>query len=621
MNRAKFCCLHGLTAGLLLLSSGLSMTVALGEPVHGIALHGQPKYGPDFKHFEYVNPDAPKGGEARFAAIGSFDTFNPFNIKGQAAAGIGQLFESLLTSSADEPFSEYGLIAESVDIPADRGSVTFTLRPQAKFHDGSPITADDVLFSFEILKSKGSPAFRFYYTSIASAERLDERRIKFTFAPGENRELPLIVGQMPVLSKKYWQDRDFAATTLDIPVGSGPYRIERFEAGRFIAYTRDAQYWGRDLPVNRGQHNIDRLVYDYYRDGNVALEAFKAGAYDLRIENNSKLWATGYDFPALSQGWVSKVTFPRQLPAGMQGFTFNLRRPLFQNPKVRQALAYAFDFEWSNRNLFYGQYQRTRSYFDNSELAARGLPSPEELALLEPLRKDLPPEVFTVDYQPPVANDDGQLRANFKKALELLKEAGWTFRDRKLVNVQGEPFRFELLIDEPTWERIGLPFARNLERLGIEMTVRNVDSAQYENRTRSFDFDMIVNVWGQSLSPGNEQREFWSSASADQPGSRNLAGLKNPAVDALVEQLIAAPDRTTLVTRVRALDRALQWNFLVIPHWHIAYDRLALWNKFGYPSVTPLQGVQLNAWWIDPAKAAALSQRGASSEKANQSKP
>jgi microcin C transport system substrate-binding protein len=617
MNRAKFRFSRWLLAGLLGLGSLWATSGALAAPAHGIALHGQLKYGPEFPHFAYVNPNAPKGGEARFAAIGSFDTFNPFNIKGQSTVGIGQLFETLLMSSADEPFSEYGLIAESVEVPEDRGSVTFTLRPQAKFHDGSSVTADDVLFSFETLKNKGSPSFRFYYVNVAKAEKIGERQVKFTFALGENRELPLIIGQMPILSKKYWQDRDFAATTLEIPVGAGPYRIEKLEPGRFIVYQRDENYWGKDLPVNRGLYNIDRLRYDYYRDVNVALEAFKAGAYDLRVENSSKLWATGYDFPALSQGWVKKITFPRELPAGMQGFTFNLRRPLFQDPRVRQALAYAFDFEWSNRNLFYGQYTRTRSYFDNSELAARGLPSPDELALLEPLRKELPPEVFTTAYEPPTANDDAQLRANFQKALQLLQEAGWVFKDRKLINAKtGEPFRFELLIDEPTWERIGLPFARNLERLGIEMTVRSVDSAQYENRMRTFDFDMTVNVWGQSLSPGNEQREFWSSAAADQPGSRNLAGLKNPAVDVLVEQLVAAPDRATLVTRVRALDRVLQWNYLVIPHWHIAYDRFAFWDKFGYPAMTPLQGVQLNAWWIDPAKNAALSPHGAGLEKA-----
>lgn len=612
MTRAKYRFHHRLVVGLTSLLCALLAIAAIGAPTHGIALHGQPKYGPDFQHFDYVNPNAPKGGEGRFAAIGSFDTFNPFNIKGQAAAGIGQLFETLLTGSADEPFSEYGLIAESVEVPEDRRSVTFNLRPQARFHDGSPITADDVLFSFETLKTKGSPFFRLYYAGVAKAEKLGERQVKFTFAAGENRELPLIVGQMPVVSKKYWESRDFGATTLEIPVGSGPYRIERFEPGRFIVYQRDDNYWGKDLPVSRGLNNIDRLRYDYYRDVTVALEAFKAGAYDLRPENSAKQWATGYDFPALARGLVKKETFPRQMPAGMQGFAFNLRRPLFQDARVRRALAYAFDFEWSNRNLFYGQYTRTRSYFDNSELAARGLPSPEELAILEPLREQLPPEVFITAYEPPTAADSEQLRANMKKALELLQEAGWTFRDRKLVNAKtGEPFRFELLIAEPTWERIALPFARNLERLGIEMSVRSVDSAQYENRLRDFDFDMVVNVWGQSLSPGNEQREFWSSAAADQPGSRNLVGLKNPAIDRLVDHVIAAPDRASLVARVRALDRALQWSFLVIPHWHIPYDRIAFWDKFGYPPVTPLQGVQLNAWWIDPAKDAALAGRKA----------
>ena len=609
MARAKNRFFGRLTAGLLGMASFLIATIVMGAPVHGIALYGQPKYRPDFRHFDYVNPDAPKGGEARFSAIGGFDTFNPFNIKGEAAAGIGRLFETLLMSSADEPFSEYGLIAESVDVSEDRGSVTFAIRPQARFQDGSPITADDVLFSFETLKAKGSPFFRLYYANVAKAEKLGERQVKFTFAPGENRELPLIMGQMPVLSKKYWENRDFAATTLDVPVGSGPYRIERFEPGRFIVYQRDENYWGKDLPVNRGLHNLDRLRYDYYRDVVVALEAFKAGAYDLRVENSAKQWATGYDFPALTKGLAKKETFARQMPAGMQGFAFNLRRPLFQDARVRQALGYAFDFEWSNRNLFYNQYTRTRSYFDNSELAARDLPSSEELALLEPLRQALPPEVFTTAYAPPVASDDAQLRANLQKALQLLQDAGWTFRDRKLVNAKtGEPFRFELLIAEPTWERIALPFARNLERLGIEMNVRSVDSAQYENRLRDFDFDVVVNVWGQSLSPGNEQREFWSSAAADQSGSRNLVGLKNPAVDQLVNQLIAAPDRPSLVTRVRALDRALQWNFLVIPHWHIPYDRIAFWDKFGYPAVTPLQGVQLDAWWIDPARDKALAE-------------
>ena len=604
-----------LLTGLVALLGLLAVTSAHTAPVHGLALYGQPKYGPDFQHFEYVNPTAPKGGEVRFAAIGSFDTFNPFNIKGQAAAGIGYLFETLMVSSADEPFSAYGLLAESVEVPEDRASVTFTLRPQAKFHDGSPITADDVLFSFDVLKTKGSPNYRFYYANVAKAEKLGEHQVKFVFTGSDNRELPLIVGQMPVLSKKYWQDRDFTATTLEIPVGSGPYRIERFESGRFVIYQRDADYWGKDLAVNRGMDNFARLRYDHYRDTTVALEAFKSGAYDWRLENSAKNWATGYNSPALSRGAIQQETFSHQRPAGMQGFVYNLRRPLFQDPKVRQALAYAFDFDWSNRNLFFGQYTRTRSYFDNSELAARDLPSPAEVAVLEPLRPQLPPELFTTAYQPPSAPDDAALRANFQTALQLLQEAGWEFRNRQLVNkTTGQPFRFEVLIDDPTtWERVALPFARNLERLGITLQVRAVDSAQYENRLRDFDFDMTVTVWGQSQSPGNEQREFWGSAAADQAGSRNLAGLKNPAIDRLIDAVIAAPDRASLVTRVQALDRALQWHFLVIPHWHLPYDRIAFWDKFGYPATTPMQGFQLKSWWVDPAKEAALAQRKSAS--------
>lgn len=595
---------------LMVLLMTTSASAEPAEPRHAIAMYGEPKYGPDFQHFDYVNPDAPKGGEVKFAALGSFDTLNPFVIKGQSATGLGFLFESLMSSSADEAFSEYGLIAESVEIPEDRSSVTFKLRPQARFHDGSPITADDVIFSFEILKTKGNPFYRYYYVNVANIERLGERRVKFTFSGGVNRELPLIMGQMPVLSKRYWENRDFEATTLEPPVGSGPYRIERFEAGRFVVYKRDEGYWGKDLAVNRGFHNFDRLRYDYYRDTTVALEAFKAGAYDIRPENVAKLWATGYDFPALAQGLVKKVEFPNQMPSGMQGFAYNLRRPFFQDARVRQALAYAFDFEWSNRNLFYDQYTRTRSYFDNSELASRSLPSKEELAILEPLRDQIPPQVFTEAYLPPVAGDAEKLRANLAKALGLLREAGWTFKDRELINAKtGQPFKCEILLNDPTWERIVLPFAGNLKRLGIEASVRTVDSAQYENRVRDFDFDMLVQRWGESLSPGNEQREFWGSAAADSPGSRNVVGLKNPAVDRLVEFVISAPDRRALIERVHALDRVLLWSYLVIPHWHIPYDRIAFWDKFGYPEITPMQGVQLSTWWLDAPKAAALEQR------------
>lgn len=602
------------TVLLLALTLLMGMAGARAEPVHAIAMHGKPKYAQDFQQFDYVNPTAPKGGEARLAAIGSFDTFNPHVVKGQPATGLGFLFESLVTSSADEAFSEYGLIAESIEMPADRSSVAFTLRPQARFHDGAPITADDVIYSFETLKAKGRPFFRFYYANVAKVEKLGERQVRFSFSGGENRELPLIIGQMPILSKAYWQGRDFEATTLDPPVGSGPYRIERFEAGRFIVYQRDDKYWGKDLPVNRGRYNFDRLRYDYYRDTTVALEAFKADAYDIRPENVAKLWATGYDFPAFQQGLVKKVEFPKQMPSGMQGFAFNTRRPLFQDPRVRQALAYAFDFEWSNRNLFHGLYTRTRSYFDNSDLASRELPSADELKILEPLRDQIPPQVFAETYAPPVANDAEGLRTNLSRALQLLQEAGWTFKDRKLVNAKtGQAFSFEILLNAPTWERIALPFVRNLERLGIEASVRTVDSAQYENRVNTFDFDMIVEVWGQSLSPGNEQREFWGSGAADSPGSRNVVGVKNPAIDRLVDLVIAAPDRDSLITRARALDRVLLWNHFIIPHWHIPYDRIAYWDKFGLPAVTPMQGVQLDAWWVDPNKDASLAKRRAGS--------
>lgn len=586
------------------------------SPGHALAMHGEPKYGPEFQHFDYVNPDAPKGGEARLPAIGSFDTFNPFPIRGQPAAGLGFLYEALVESSADEAFTEYGLIAETIEMPEDRSWVIFNLRPEARFHDGSPITADDVLYSFETLKTKGRPFFRFYYANVEKVEKLGERRVRFTFAgSGENRELPLIIGQMPVLSKAYWQNREFEKTTLEVPVGSGPYRIERFEPGRFVVYRRDGDYWGRDLALNRGRYNFERVRYDYYRDTTVALEAFKAGAYDFREENVAKNWATGYDVPAVKQGLIQLEELPHQRPSGMQGFAYNLRRPLFRDPRVRQALGYAFDFEWSNRNLFYGQYSRTESYFDNSELAARGLPSEAERAILEPLREQIPAEVFSETYQPPTGGNLQILRANLRTALELLQEAGWTIENRTLVHGEtGRPLRFEILLGQPTWERIVLPFVENLKRLGIEAQVRTVDSAQYQERVDRFDFDMVVHVWGQSLSPGNEQRNFWGSEAAHQPGSENVVGIEDPAIDRLIELVIAAPDREALIARVRALDRVLLWNHFVIPHWHLPYDRVAYWDKFARPETIPMQGYQFTTWWIEPAKAARPAAREAAAE-------
>jgi microcin C transport system substrate-binding protein len=584
-------------------------------PAIGFAIHGEPKYKPSFQHFDYVNPDAPKGGELKLAALGTFDSFNPFIVRGQPAAGYGisfgtgseYVFETLMVRSADEPGSDYGLIAESIEVAPDRSSVIFNLRSQAKFQDGSPITADDVLFSFNILKEKGLPFFRFYYQAVTKAEKLDAHRVRFVFSSGNNRELPGIISEMPVLSKAYWEKHPFDQTTLDPPLGSGPYKVKSFEVGRSVTLKRVPNYWGKDLPVNRGFYNFDTIRYDYYRDSTVALEAFRAGAYDLRAENSAKNWATAYDFPAVKDGRVILKAFPNHRPSGMQGFAFNLRRPLFQDTRVRRALIDAFDFEWANAHLFYGQYARTKSYFDNSDLASSGLPSPDELKLLEPLKGQIPDEVFTQPYTLPVTDGSGNNRVNLRAAAALLREAGWAVKDGKLVNAAGQPFAFEILLDDPVFERLALPYVQSLERLGIAARVRTVDTAQYKNRLDNFDFDMVIATWGESPSPGNEQREFWGSAAADQPGSQNLIGIKSPAIDKLIEAVVAAGDQKALLTAVHALDRVLLWGNYVVPQFHLGADRIARWDKFGLPVVIPDDGVQLGAWWVDPAKAAKIA--------------
>jgi microcin C transport system substrate-binding protein len=597
-----------LTALLLLLATAAGAADTTG-PAHGLAMHGDLKYGPGFTHFDYVNPDAPKGGELRLAGVGTFDSFNPFIIKGNPDDGSARVYDTLMVGSADEPFSEYGLLAETVETPPDRSWVAFTLRKEARWHDGTPVTVDDVIWSFETLRSKGQPFYRAYYSSVVGVEKTGERTVKFTFKPGENRELPLIVGQLPVLPKHYWEGRDFEASTLEPPLGSGPYKVGKFEAGRWTVYERVPDYWGKDLAVNRGRHNFDRVRYDYYRDMTVALEAIKAGAYDIHPEASSKEWATAYDVPAVRDGRLIKGEFKNDVPSGMQGYSFNLRRPLFQDRRVRQALGYALDFEWSNRTLFYGQYSRARSYFDNSELAANGVPQGAELAVLEPFRGKVPDDVFTTEYQPPSTDGSGNMRENLRKASELLKAAGWSIdpKTKKLVNAQGQPFEFEILLLDPVYERVTLPFVKNLERLGVTAKVRTVDTSQFKKRMDDFDFDMVIDRWLQSLSPGNEQRTYWGSATADQPGSRNSLGLKDPVVDALVDEIVAAPDRASLVARVHALDRVLQWGFYVVPNWYIAYDRVAYWDKFGQPKIIPTQGVQIDTWWVDPAKDAALA--------------
>ncbi len=603
-------CARVLVAGLIVSSALIAPLTAaeLNSYVgHGIAMHGDLKYGPDFKHFDYVNPKAPKGGEVRLAAIGTFDSFNPFILKGNPEAGSDQIYDSLLAGSADEPFSQYGLLAERVEMPANRSWVTFTLRPEARWHDGRRVTVEDVIWTFDILRAKGLPSFRAYYASVDRVEKIGERAVRFSFRPGENRELPLILGQFPILPRHYWSSRDFEKTTLEPPLASGPYKVDGFEAGRWVRYRRVDDYWGKDLPVNAGRHNFDLIRTDYYRDGTVAIEAFKAGEYDFRPENSSKDWATAYDFPAVRSGAVRREEIPHNRCAGMQAFVFNTRRQLFRDRLVRRALAYAFDFEWSNKALFYDQYTRTRSYFDNCELAATGIPSGAELQVLEPYRGRIPEQVFSSVYEPPATDGSGDIRENLRKASELLREAGWKVdrETRKLTHAEtGAVMDFEILLVSPLFERITLPFIRNLKRLGVEARVRTVDTAQYRRRLDDFDFDMVVANWGQSLSPGNEQRDFWGSAYADQQGSRNLIGIKDPVVDELVEGVIAAPDRQGLVARVRALDRVLQWGHWVIPHWHIPYDRLAYWDVFDRPAVTPARGAQFDTWWIDGEKAA-----------------
>jgi microcin C transport system substrate-binding protein len=587
----------------------------LAQPAHGLAMHGDLKYPAGFQHFDYVEPDAPNGGSVRIAQIGTFDSFNPFIIKGIPAAGvafIGQslLYDALMTASQDEPFSQYGLLAETIETPDDRSWVEFTLRAEARWHDGKPVTPEDVIWTFETLLSKGLPFYRAYFGNVAGVEKTGVRGVRFSFAPGDNRELPLILGQLPILPRHYWAEREFDTTSLEPPLGSGPYAVAAFEAGRHVTWKRRDDYWGKDLPVNRGRNNFGELRVDYYRDTDVAIEALKAGAFDYRAENNSKKWATAYDVADVREGRLRKELIPNGRPQGSQGFVYNLRRTIFADPKVRRALAYAFDFEWSNKMLFYGQYQRTRSYFENSELAARGLPSAAELAILEPFRGRVPEDVFTTEYRPPQTDGSGNIRSNLKTAVELLGEAGWSIRDGVMTHAEtGAVLEFEILLMQAGFERVVLPLKKNLERIGVKASVRTVDVAQYRRRIDSFDFDMIVAPRGQSESPGNEQRDFWSSASADVEGGRNYGGIKDPVIDELVERVIAAPDRKALVTRTRALDRVLLWGHYMIPNFYPSADRVLYWDRFGRPDVTPYRGVQFDTWWIDASKDARLKKK------------
>ena len=572
----------------------------------GIAMHGALRYPPGFTAFDYVNPDAPKGGRVRYAVTGSFDSLNPFIVRGQPVAGTADLFESLMARAQDEPFSLYGLIARSIETPPDRAWVRFELRPEARWHDGSPITADDVLFSWETLRTLGRPNHRAYYNRVIRAEPQGVHAIRFDFAPAPDgtidRELPLIIGLMPVLSRAWWQNRRFDDTTLVPPLGSGPYRIVAVTPGRSVEYRRQPDYWGRDLPVRRGSGNFDVIRYDYYRDDGVALEAFKAGLADLRRETDPMRWATGYDFPAVRDGRVRLEALAHRRPEAMRGFIFNTRRAVFHDRRVRQALALAFDFAWINRTLFHGGFKRTFSTYPNSELAATGLPSGEELALLTPFQAELPPELFTQPLTPPTTDGSGLpgLRANLREAGRLLVSAGWRVVDGLRVDDAGQPLTFEILLSQPGDEKVALEYARALFRLGITARVRTVDSAQFQGRLDDFDFDIVLHQWLSTLSPGNEQLLFFGAAAADLTGSRNYAGIRSAAVDGLARALGQSPDRAALVTRARALDRVLSWGFYSVPLYHLGEDRIASWCWLHRPAVVPVYGYLPDVWWREP---------------------
>lgn len=574
------------------------------QPTHGISIFGDLKYPANFTHFDYVNPDAPKGGVAKLASFGSYDNFNPFIIKGNPAAGAGELHCTLLVTSGDEAGTSYAYLAEKVELAPDRKSEIFTLNRNAKFSDGSPVTADDVVFSFHTLTKKGAPMFAQYWRDVKSVEKLNDHQVKFTFSTDKNRELPVIIGQLPVLSKAYYTKHDFEKATLEPPVGCGPYKVANFKPGQSIDYVRVPGWWGENIPSQKGQNNFD-IKYIYYRDQNVLFEAFKSGDHDFRFENISKNWATGYKIPAVTQGKIVLKETENRLPKGMQAALFNMRKPIFQDRKVREALAKAFDFEWANKNLFFNTYTRSLSFFNNSELAFSGLPQGGELKILESFKDKLPPEVFTQEFKLPITNGSGQDRKVLAEVDKLLKEAGWIVKDGKRVNAKtGEPLAFEFLLADPAYERVALALQRNLAPLGVVLTPRTVTPSQYIEKVQNYDYDMIAQVYPGTDTPGNEQREYWSSKSADTKNGYNFSGLKNPVVDQLIELVVSSPDKASLLDRTHALDRVLSWQFVGIPEYYQKVNRLAYRNKFGQPKLMPRDGIGFSTWWIDPTLAA-----------------
>ena len=606
-RRAMFASAALLAACFAALASPAAVDAA--EPSHGLTIFDDLKYPADFKHFDYASPDAVKGGRMTLDATGSFDSLNPFILKGQPPASALRIYDTLTVRSLDEPSSSYGLLAERITVADDRSWIRFELRPEARWHDGKPVTAEDVVWTFDTIKRDGHPRFKSYYAAVGDAEVIDDLTVQFNFTETDNTELPSIIGELPVLPKHFWKDRDFTKTTLEPLLGSGPYRFGKIDAGRSLTLKRVDDYWGKDLPVNVGHDNVDTLRYIYFRDSSVAFEAFKAGNIDLRIENQSRNWATGYGFPAVKQGRVIKEELPDKSIPPLLAFIPNNRQAKFADPRVREALGYAYDFEWMNENLQYGYFSRTHSYFQNSDFMATGVPEGDELALLEQYRDQLPEEVFTEPFTLPETDGSGNLRPQYREALKLFKEAGWEVQGGKMTNVEsGETMSFELLLVSPTLEKIALTYSKALQRLGVDMKVRVVDSSQYQKRVENFDFDMIYLGWAQSQNPGNEQYEYWGSRSADVPGSANYAGIAHPVIDALIKRVVAAESREAVNTAARAMDRVLLHNRYVIPSYYLSNHWIAYWDKFEHPDTVPEQSLGLATWWVDPDKAAKLRQ-------------
>ena len=570
-----------------------------------LSLHDAPKYAEGFTHFDYVNPDAPRGGTLRQWVQGTYDSFNAFATRGVAAAGADAIYDTLMTGSEDEIQVYYPLIAQSVQYADDYSWITFAINPKARMQDGSPITADDVVFSFNKFFNEGVPQFKQYYAGVDKVEALDPLHVKFTLKQGD-KALMVSLAQLNILPRKYWQDKKFGEPTTTVPLGTGAYTIKDYKMGQYVVWQRKPDYWARDLPVNRGQLNFDALRYDYYGNETVAFEAFKAGEFDIYQENVAKNWATLYSGPNFDNGAIVKDEIPHQIPQGMQALVFNIQRPLFKDRRVRQALNYAMDFEWMNKNLFYGQYTRLRSYFANTTYEARGLPGPDELKYLNPLKGKIPAEVFTKEYQPPVTDGSGEIRDQIRQALAILKDAGWEVRNQKLVNVTtGDPFAFELLLDSPTMQRVAVPVQQNLARMGITMTIRQVDESQFINRLRNRDYDMIAGGYDANFYPSSDMKIIWRSTYLD--STYNQAGVQDPAVDALIDQIDANQDNAAaLLPLGRALDRVLTWNFYVIPEWSLNKFRVAYWNKFSRPTVRPKYTLGLGSWWLDTAKQSKL---------------